>query len=142
MSPSNVELHRRGVAAIDSRLFSDELFEELCAPEFRMENTSTAVTDKTYRGASGVRAWIEDFAEAFDVGAHHEIEEVIAEGEDFVVSVLRWTGRGSRSGAPLELRWVSVTWFRDGKMTCAVGYLSRREALEAVGLARLADEQE
>lgn len=134
MTRRNVELQRRGVAAIDAREFSDELFEALCTPDFRLENTSTAVTDKTYWGASGVREWIADFADAFDADAHHEIENVVAEGEDFVVCVLRWAGRGSRSGAPLVLRWVSVTWFRDGKMARAVGYLSRREALAAVGL--------
>jgi hypothetical protein len=32
------------------------------------------------------------------------------------------------------LEWVNVTWFRDGRMSRAVGYLTRREALEAVGL--------
>jgi ketosteroid isomerase-like protein len=134
MSRENIELHRRGVAAIDGREFPDELFEELCAPEFRMENTSTAVTDKTYYGAEGVREWTADFFEAFDEDARHEIEEIVADGDDFVVSVVRFVGRGAHSGAPLVLRWVSVTWFDKGKMTRAVGYLSRRQALEAVGL--------
>lgn len=99
-----------------------------------MENTATAVTDKTYRGAAGVREWISDFFDAFDEGAHHEIEEIVADGDDFVVSVVRIVGRGARSGAPLTLRWVNVTWFHQDKMVRAVGYLSRREALKAVGL--------
>ena len=134
MSHENIELHHRAVAAINAREFPDELFMELCGPEFRMENTSTAVTDKTYYGAEGVREWIADFFEAFDQDACHEIEEIVADGDDFVVSVVRFVGRGARSGAPLVLRWVSVTWFDKGKMTRAVGYLSRRQALEAVGL--------
>jgi ketosteroid isomerase-like protein len=134
MSRANLELHRRGVAAIDAGEFSDELFGELCTPEFRMENTSTAVTDKTYYGADGVREWISDFLDAFEEGARHEIEEVIAVGEDFVVSIVHFAGHGARSGAPLVLRWVNVTWFHDDKMIRAVGYTSRREALEAVGL--------
>jgi hypothetical protein len=62
-----------------------------------MENTSTAVTDKTYYGANGVREWASDFLQAFDEGARHEIEEIIADGEDFVVSMIRFAGRGSRS---------------------------------------------
>jgi ketosteroid isomerase-like protein len=134
MSHENIELHHRGVAAIDAREFPDELFMELCAPEFRMENTSTAVTDKTYYGAEGVREWIADFFEAFDQDARHEIEEIVADGDDFVVSVVRFVGRGARSGAPLVLRWVTVIWFDKRKMTRAVGYLSLRQALEAVGL--------
>jgi ketosteroid isomerase-like protein len=136
MSQDNIELHRRGVAAINDRELPDDVFEELCAPDFRMENTSTAVTDKTYRGAEGVREWIRDFFDAFDEGARYEIEEIIADGDDFVVSMLRFVGHGARSGAPLVLRWANVTWFRAGKMTRAVGYLSRREALRAVGLPR------
>lgn len=58
MSQRNIELHNRGVAALNAGELPDELFEELCAPEFRMENTSTAVTDKSYDGAEGVREWI------------------------------------------------------------------------------------
>jgi ketosteroid isomerase-like protein len=104
-------------------------------PSSGWENTSTAVTDKTYRGAEGVREWIADFFEAFDQDVRYEIEEIVADGDDFVVSVVRFVGRGARSGAPLVLRWVGVTSFDNGKMTRAVGYLSRRQALEAVGLA-------
>lgn len=54
MSDQNVQTYLRGVAGIDGREFSDELFAEICTPDFRMENTSTAVTDKTYHGAHGV----------------------------------------------------------------------------------------
>jgi hypothetical protein len=49
--------------------------------------------------------------------------------------VVRIVGRGARSGAPLTLRWVNVNWFHGDKLTRAVGYLSRREALRSVGLA-------
>ncbi len=135
MSQGNVETYQRGVAGINGREFSDELFAEICTPDFRMENTSTAVTDKTYHGAQGVREWINDFFEAFGVGTRYENEEIIAHADDFVISVVRLIGHGARSGAPLELRWVAVTWFQGAKMSRAVGYLSRGEALKAVGLA-------
>jgi ketosteroid isomerase-like protein len=135
MSQENLETYQRGVAAINGREFSDELFAEICTPDFRMENTSTAVTDKTYHGAHGVREWINDFFEAFGDETRYQDEEVIAHGDDFVVSVVRLIGRGARSGAPLELRWVAVTWFEGAKMSRGVGYLGRSEALKAVGLA-------
>jgi ketosteroid isomerase-like protein len=135
MSQENVELHERAVAALNARDISDETAAEILAPDYRIENTSTAVTDKTYLGAEGAREWITDFLEAFQEGARYEIEENIADGDDFVVALVRLVGHGARSGAPLVLRWVTVTWIRDRKMTRAVGYLSRREALTAVGLA-------
>ena len=69
-----------------------------------------------------------------DTGSSVSREEIIAHGEDYVVSVVRLIGHGVRSGAPLELRWVAVTWFQAGKMSRGAGYLSRRAALEAVGL--------
>ncbi|HEX4187064.1 MAG TPA: nuclear transport factor 2 family protein [Solirubrobacteraceae bacterium] len=130
MSQRSIELHERGVAAINAR----QIPEVLLAPGFRLENTSTAVTDKTYYGVDGVREWIHDFFEAFADGARYETEEVIADGDDYVVAVVRITGHGVRSGAPLTLRWVNVSWFHDGRGTRSVGYLSRHEALKAVGL--------
>ncbi len=135
MSRKNVEIYERGRAALNAREISDPLAEELLAPEFRMENTSTAVTDKTYVGAEGVREWIRDRFEAFDQNSRYETEQVLAQGDDFLVARNRIVGHGARSGAPVTLRWVSVVWFHDGKMTRIAGYLRRHEALEAVGLA-------
>jgi ketosteroid isomerase-like protein len=134
MSQKNVESTKRGVAALNSRELPDELAEELLAPDYRIENVSTAVTDRTYYGANGVREWLADFFEALDEAATYETEEILAHGEDFVVARVRIVGHGARSGAPVELRWVSVNWFRDGKMTRTVGYARRREAFQAVGL--------
>ena len=101
-----------------------------------MENLSTAITDTTYRGADGLRKWVSDLFEGFDEDARFETEEILADGEDFVVARMRVTGHGARSGAALVLRWVTVFWFHDGKMTRAAGYAGRQEALETVGLAR------
>lgn len=132
MSQENVELAYRYGAALNAR----EVPEGLLAPGFVMVNASTAVTDKTYHGASGVIEWTEDMFDAFDARARFEIEEVLADGEDFVVTMNRIAGSGWRSGAPLVLRWPAVFWCRDGKLARVVGYLRRREAFEAVGLRR------
>jgi ketosteroid isomerase-like protein len=135
MSQENVESTKRGVAALNKRELPDELGEELLAPDYRIENVSTAVTDRTYYGITGVREWLADFFEALDEAATYETEEILADGDDFVVARVRIVGHGAHSGAPVELRWVSVNWFRDGKMTRTVGYARRREAFQAVGLA-------
>jgi ketosteroid isomerase-like protein len=134
MSQATIDLGERLVAAMNAREISDEFAEELLAPDFRLENTPTAVSDTTYYGAEGVREWISDMLEAFDEGARVETEEILAHGEEFVAARLRIVGHGARSGVPLVLRWVAVCWFHDGKATRGAGYLRRREALEAVGL--------
>jgi ketosteroid isomerase-like protein len=59
----------------------------------------------------------------------------LADGKDFIVVRARIVGHDAHSGAPLVLRWVSLTWFQDGKITRLVSYLRRCEALEAVGLS-------
>jgi ketosteroid isomerase-like protein len=135
MSQENIDLHERAIEAVNARVLSDELAAETLAPGFRIENAATAVTDKTYVGAEGVREWVRDIFEGLDEDARYETEEILADSEDFVVARVRLVGRGARSGAPVELRWVAVTWYEGGRATRTVGYLRRREALEAVGLA-------
>jgi ketosteroid isomerase-like protein len=130
MSQRNVEVVLGCVAAINAR----RVPEEFLAPDFRMENVSTAVTEKTYEGAEGFGQWISDFFDVLDEGAQHEAEP-IAVGEGYVVAKTRLVGRGSGSGAPFDLRWYSVIWIRGEKVARVVGYASRREALEAVGLS-------
>lgn len=110
------------------------LFEPLLTPDYRIENIVTAVTDKTYYGASGCLEWLGDMSEAFAAGARYEMEAIIADGDDFVVTRMAFVGTGARSGAPLRLRWITVTWFRDGKVARSAGYANRQEALKAVGL--------
>ena len=133
-SQDNVELFQRGIDAINAGDFSGETFATLCTPDFWMQNPTTAVTDKSYQGADGHREWAAEFLDAFGADGRLELETVLAHGENFVVSRLRWTGHGSRSGAPLVLKWFTVMWFRDGLMCRGMGYMDRDEALEAAGL--------
>ena len=114
--------------------FSDELAAELLAPGFRIENTSTALFDKTYYGVDGVREWIADVFEGLDANSRFETEEIVADGDDFVVARVRLVGHGANSGAPVILRWMTVAWSEGGKASRGVGYVHRREALKAVGL--------
>jgi ketosteroid isomerase-like protein len=132
VSQETIEIARRMEAAMNST----ELPHDLLTPDFVMVNAATAVTDSTYEGAQGVARWRTDLFEAFDDAARFEIEEVLADGTDFVVTMNRIEGTGARSGAPLLFRWPAVLWCKDGKLTRVVGYRRRREAFEAVGLAR------
>jgi ketosteroid isomerase-like protein len=130
MSQRNIDLHRRGAEAANAR----EVPVDLLAPGFRLENRVTAVTDNSYHGADGWREWMSDLFDVFAEGARYEVEEIVAAGDDFVAAALCVTGRGARSGLPIAFRWVGVTWFRADKAVRAVGYATRAEALEAVGL--------
>ena len=66
MSQENIDLHERAIEALNARVLSDELAAETLAPDFRIENAATAVTDKTYYGAEGVREWVRDIFEGLD----------------------------------------------------------------------------
>jgi ketosteroid isomerase-like protein len=129
MPQENIEIANRWTAAINAR----QVPEELLAPDVLLENVTTAVTDRTYRGATGVREWISDFFDVLGDDARYE-GEVIEAGDDYVVGKARFVGPGSVSGVPVEMRYYGVMWIRDGKITRAVGYPNRRDALEAVGL--------
>ena len=130
MSEANVEIVRRLVDGVNDGVIPRELI----APDFELRNVTTAVTDATYLGYEGGLQWRRDFFDVFD-DALYELGEIVAAEADYVVVTNRLVGSGSSSGAPVDLRWTSVFWFRDGTVTRVVGYQSRRDALEAVGLS-------
>jgi ketosteroid isomerase-like protein len=135
MSRENIDRHERFVAAVNTREISDEIAEELIAPDCRIVNISTPVTDNTYSGVAGMRKWLSDTFDGLDEGTRWEVEEIVADGDDFVVARMSLVGHGARSGAPVALRWVHVIRFQHGRMSWGGGYARRHEALKAVGLA-------
>jgi len=130
MSQSIIDIHDRLVEAVNAR----EVPEELLGPGFRMEHRASTVTDRAYYGERGWREWMSDLFEVFAEGSRYTVEEVIAVGDDVLAATFCIAGHGRRSGQPLEFRWTGSTWFRGGTAIRAVGYSSRREALNALGL--------
>jgi ketosteroid isomerase-like protein len=129
MSQENTELALRYTAAINAR----EVPDDLLAPDFRIETVDTAVTHGTYHGADGLRRWISDFFDVLGDDGRY-LARPIASGDDYVVGEIEIVGSGAVSGAPLNLRHYGVMRVRDGKITRAIGYATRKEAFEAVGL--------
>ena len=129
MSDEGSRVLRRLVEAINA----DDLPTDLIAPGFTVTNATTAVTDATYYGYEGALEWRRDFFDVVD-DARFEVVEILARGPDYVAIANRVVGRGASSGAPVDMRWASVLWFSEGRLTRAAGYGTRREALEAVGL--------
>jgi ketosteroid isomerase-like protein len=108
----------------------------------------------TFEGAVAIRRFLEDWLANYSEWktVPEEVHD-LGNGVTFMVAVQHarlagsdasvqerwsytavWEAGLIRSGLPVTLRLVSVTWFEDGKMTRVRGYLHRREALEAVGL--------
>ena len=86
-----------------------------------------------YRGHDGLRDWYREWYEAWE-RFEQVYEELIDVGER-VISVWSQRGRGRASGAEVELRGAAVWTVRNGKVIRIVGFPTREEALEAVGLA-------
>jgi hypothetical protein len=126
----NLACHEDIVEAIRTRQPADELLH----PDFHMEGRNAAATDHAYVGARGLREWRSDIFEAFIWRPGFRAEEIIAAGPDYVVACFCVAGRSVRTKDRLEVRWYGVTWFANGKATRAVGFATRREALEAVAL--------
>jgi ketosteroid isomerase-like protein len=135
VSQANLELFERFVAAINTREISGETAQELVAPDLLIECVSIAVSDSTFHGVLGLRKWISDTFAGLDENARYEVEEIIAEGDDFVVARVHFRGHGAGSGLPVTLRLIQALWFHDGRVTRETGYLHRREALAAPGLS-------
>jgi ketosteroid isomerase-like protein len=128
----NVE-HHQAVQRLVEGVNTGDVPRDVLTDDCELRNATTAVTDATYHGYEGGLKWRQDFFDVVEDG-HFEAGEVLAEGDDYLVITNSISGRGSSSGAPVDLRWTSVFWFRDGKICRAIGYNRRREALEAVGL--------
>jgi ketosteroid isomerase-like protein len=128
VSQENVEVVRRAWEA--SIRHDNEAVFRLYDPEVEVHD---AFYDRAYRGLDGVREWFRDLVSTFDA-MESEVEEWIDAGDD-VVAVLRWRGRGKRSGVPVEQRQAHVWTLRDDKLWRLWVYASKAEALKAVGLA-------
>jgi ketosteroid isomerase-like protein len=84
------------------------------------------------RGRDAVRAYVAEWVEMFD---DLQLElATLDDAGDQIVATLRLSGRAKQMGAPTELRFAIVYTIRDGNCIRAREYITREEALEAVGL--------
>ncbi len=133
MSQENVEIVRAAFAALASG-----------GADALAEYFADDIDDRVIEGAPGVhgpilekeavRAYVHNWSEVFDDFKVEPVEFVDA-GEDRVVAVFRWGGRGTLSGE--EAYRVSAIRFtlRDGKIARAREYASPAEARQATGLS-------
>ena len=105
---------------------------ELADPDVRFE-PHRAGTEGAYIGHDGMRRYMEDTGESFDL-AEITITESF-ELEDGAVGIGTFRVRGKGSGAEVEVPGAVVARYRNGLLTEFKDYGDRQKALEAVGLA-------
>ena len=90
--------------------------------------------DGIYRGHEGLRRWFGQWSEAWEI-YRNDLEELLEGTDGRIASVTTQRGRGSASGAEVEIRQYAVWTIRGGKIVRVVWFLTRAEALEAAGLS-------
>jgi ketosteroid isomerase-like protein len=128
MSQEDLEIVRRGHEALNSGDMDALIV--LCDEEFRLDMSDRVFNPAVYDGHEGIRRF---YSEVRDVWATYvwEPEELIEAG-DYVVALLRSSGRGRGSGVDVERRTAMVWTVRNGRATAMRFFRDRDEALEAV----------
>ncbi len=127
MSLANVEVVRRAYAFLER----GELPLEVSDPAIRLDNIAESPIPGPYFGHEGLHRWWEELVETAP-GLRLELAEVIDVGDDRIVGVLRWYGTPLVEQMP---PWAAVHWVRGGLIFRTAGYLTKQQALEAVGLS-------
>jgi ketosteroid isomerase-like protein len=104
----------------------------LFAPDFEWHTRENLPDAGSRKGHEGLARLRREWAEAFD-DLHLDADELIDAGES-VVAVARICGCMRGSGHQVEVEETQVWKLRDGKVTEVRAYLTRAEALRALGL--------
>ena len=135
MSLTNVELVKRGYAALNEAVKTGDFLpaiQEFCDPEIVLKPSGILPDSGEMRGHQGMLRFITVQTEAFEEFSV-EPQEFIEAG-DFVVVPIRFGGRARYTGLDVAFEVVHVCTARDSKWTRVDMYLSKAEALNAVGL--------
>ena len=134
MPEENVELVRQGFEAVnrDDRASASRFL----APDVEWHSVAGPLFGVgTIRGREAVLKFLwQDLRESIE-GFRARPEELTDLGNDRVLVVARYVGRGRSSGAEVDLRVASVYQLRDGMLAAVDDYTSREEAFEAAGLS-------
>jgi ketosteroid isomerase-like protein len=87
-----------------------------------------------YHGHDGVRRWWRDQEEAWGAGLRVEPEAYLDVGEHTLISYVA-RGRGSNSGAEVEMPFAGVIRWRGGLAIYYRSYLHRDDALRDLGVS-------
>jgi ketosteroid isomerase-like protein len=131
MSQENVELFRRGTDALECGGFDDALIEEIIDPGVIFEPLRAPVSG-TYRGHEGIRQFIADTAESFDVFRFDRSD--IRDLGDRVLAIGTLHIQARQGGIETDVPTAGIATYRDGRLIHWKDFGDRRQALEAAGL--------
>jgi ketosteroid isomerase-like protein len=131
MSHDNIELTRQYFELWNAQ--GIEGTKHLRHPEIEIHDPPTLPDAAAYVGEEATRERIESYL-AFGWDGQFRVEEYIDAGDEVVV-MWRGLGRGASGGVPLDFAMGHVCLFESGKLRRVRQYLSKAEALDAVGLA-------
>jgi ketosteroid isomerase-like protein len=136
MSQENVKIVRSLYAKTERGDFSfldcEPELRDLYAPDFEWHTREDLPDAGVRRGYAGLGHLRAEWAEVFD-DLHLDLDELIDAG-DHAVAVARICGCLRGSGHQVELEETQVWKMRDGRATEVRAYLTRSQALKAVGL--------
>ena len=124
MSDANVEVVRRGYEALGR--FEVEPFLPDCDPELEFVSLVGQVEGGSYRGHEGMRKFVSDLAEAWDLW--EPVPEHLEGAGDNVIATGRTRLRGKGSGVVIDFEWGQVFRFRNGKLLWTRIYSDPAEA--------------
>jgi uncharacterized protein len=132
MSEENLELVRRSFLAYEQGGL--DALAEFWHPDMSWRAAEGALDDiGVFHGHDAMRRYYREWEETFDE-VSIDVEELIVAG-DKVVAAVRGVGKMKGSEAKINIRYAIVLSFREGKISSGREYLSREEALEALGLS-------
>ena len=129
MTSENVAVAQRVAAAL-SRGDYGAAATDLDA-DVEWHNTAAFPGPRRYSGPEGVRAFLNDQTESFDLQGM-EIERV-AEASDQVVLVVHSWGQGKASAVPVDARFAMIFTLHDAKVVRIEVRGHHAEVLEAMG---------
>jgi ketosteroid isomerase-like protein len=88
---------------------------------------------ETHRGLEAIRAYFARWTGTFE-STDFRSEELL-DGGNKVFAWIRFSGKGSISGVPVEMEQAQVWTFHKGKVVMVEEYFDRNEALKAAGLS-------
>jgi uncharacterized protein len=130
MSEENVELFRRGTDALERGDVA--LVEELVDPDVIFEPLRAPVSG-TYRGHEGIRQFIADTAESFDIFRFDRPE--IRDLGDRVLAIGTLHIRAREGGIETDVPTAGIATYRNGRLIHWKDFGDRRKALDAAGLS-------
>ena len=130
MSQENVELARVVLDTLGAR--DAERLVELSDPEVEWRSFFALSERGVYRGHDGTRRYMDDLADAFEIG-EAEVDGALAVGDiALLVGRLHYRGKGSGVESASPTGWVLK--FREGKVLSFRAFRDPKQALEAAGL--------